>query len=255
MLLLEEAHSVECDSRHRRDVSPGSAARRRRRRVRRPRSRRSVSPPARSTCTGMPPSWSGDGACSATTVPSESMIAAPRAPTRATTGPSTRWATSVRVVASVISPTIASCILCCSGARQDARMICGGLNPSTKPTQLPKREDLGEQSGDRGLIGRERGEDDREGQGGGGEREHPHAARRNGWLLTARPPEPNGHDDREQRPVDEEHDHVGEEPRRRGSPAAGTLGSANVQMLSPIVMTATTRCSRRDGRTNSVAKR
>ena len=78
----------------------------------------------------------------------------------------------------------------------------------------PEREDLGEQSGDRGLIGRERGEDDRESQGGGGEREHPHPARRNGWLLTARPPEPNGHDDREQRPVDEEHDHVGEEPRR-----------------------------------------
>ena len=38
-------------------------------------------------------------------------------------GPSTRSATSCRVVASVIRPRIASCRRCCSGARQDARTM------------------------------------------------------------------------------------------------------------------------------------
>jgi hypothetical protein len=76
------------------------------------------------------------------------------------------------------------------------------------------REQLHDRGTGRALVGRERGADDRDGQRGRCEGEHAHPIPRDGRLLPSRPPETHGHDDREHRPVDEERDHVDQEPGR-----------------------------------------
>ncbi len=70
--------------------------------------------------------------------PLPSSTAAPRAPTIATVGATTRAATSAGVVASVIKPRIASWSLACSELRHEARTTAGGASPSRKPTPLAK---------------------------------------------------------------------------------------------------------------------
>jgi len=82
------------------------------------------------------PSTGASTPSEAITRPSPSSTAAPRAPTIAAVGATTRAATSAGVVASVIRPRIASWSFVCSALRQEARTGAGGASPSRNPAAL-----------------------------------------------------------------------------------------------------------------------
>ena len=90
----------------------------------------------------------------------------------------------------------------------------GGAIPSRKQSARDGGERRRQGLDDRIVAALEGRADDRDRQRRSRERQQAHPAARDARLAAARPPETNGDDDREQRPVDEEEDDVRREPPR-----------------------------------------
>ena len=214
VLLLEEPHAVERDPGQRRDrLQRAQLLVAEERRVRR-RPRRCSVTPGSSTSTASSGRASGSPLRRRAASPvGVAQIDAARAPTSAGGRAERRAAaTSARVVASVIRPRIASCSRCCSGARQEARTSCGGSRPSRKRERARRTRAPGRSRRQRECCARRSAEPMiATVSAAEANASMPHAVRGDGRLAAPGPPEPRRDDDREQRPVDEEGDDVGDE--------------------------------------------
>ena len=246
VLLLEQANAVERDPDQRRHRAKRLqlVVAEERRVPRRPHER-AVAPgleherlgAGRLAAAGRPAARSASASAArprvASSAPSASRIAAARAPTSATTGPSTRSAISARVVASVIRLPNRLLQPPLLGDAPASAQRLRRREPDEERCARDQREHPGDGGARRVGAALEERDDDRGRERERREREQPHAPACDARLPAPGAPQLDGDDDRQQRPVEKERRRVADEGRRPGLPARrDSSARANVQIES-----------------------